>query len=367
MNQENNFNTEETNTQENNFNSGETNPQNASENVEVLEPEEQYEVRNYGGVIVFLTLIALALGGYIVFDKALKIEKPVVTPEKDKQDEDEKTTNTFAYDNYGIELPKVIDSVKDIYALYIKTEDNTKYSIYGRYTSEKEILVADITCKGNAELDYRTIDVDNNKFYFIIRSKGTGNIFELHYIDLNDLAIGAKKVSEFDEIFKKENLIEGSNKETYYSSQIYVKGDNIFYTSLKDKSLKIYDVKTKNNKTILNNILWTDYFVDKRNGHIFYLNNNKLYLTDLNGKNGINLKNVRYGGPEFWLKSYYNNKPLFGFENGSTDKINMYAYNYSTKGFIEIEKNVNDFNIRYNNIDLKATKDSKIVGFLYIA
>ena len=332
---------------------------------------EHYEVRRFGGLIVFLALVALALGGYILFDEKLKIEEPTnsnpVEEKKEEETPEVQKDNNFEYTYYDLKLPKVIDSPKDIYYIYVKTEDYVTYELYGKYTSEKEVLLANIKCKDKVALDYRVLESHDNKLYFVIHSKENGDVFEVNYIDFTDLTLGAKKLDDFNEIYKKDNLFVVNKVNTYYPSYLYVKENTIFYTSYVEKSLKKYDLKAKKSETLIKNVSWSDFFVDKRNNNIFYLDkNNKLNVTNLDGKDPVQLKNAKYGGSTFWLRAYYNNKPVFGFDNNSIDTIDIYAYDYKTKDFIEIEKNANASNIKYNNIDMKATSDAKIPGYLYI-
>ncbi len=331
---------------------------------------EHYEVRRFGGLIVILALIAIGLGGYILFNKKLKIEEPNTNnkPVEKKEEINVKKDNNFSYDNYEIKLPKVIDSYKDLYYIYSKTEDNINYEIYGRYTNETDVLIANIKCKDKVILDSRVFDVNDGKLYFVTKSKGTGEIFEISYIDFNDLSLGAKPLKEFVEVYKKENLFTGAQDKTYYSSYLYVKDDDIFYTSFVEGSLKKYNLKSKKNETLVKNILWMNFFVDKRNNNIFYFNEaKKFYVTDLNGKNSVRLKNVEVNSSDFWLRAYYNNKPVFGFSDGSEDTMNINAYDFKTKTFIEVQKSANVYNIKYNNIDMDAKNDLKIDGYLYIA
>lgn len=334
---------------------------------------ESYEVRSYGGLIVFLSLIALGLGGYIIFDKYLRIEDPVpeetnINIENPSDVEVEETEKTFTYENYSLKLPKKIDSIRDIYAIDVKTENYIDFDIYGRYTSEKDIKIATVTIKDNSNLEYRALDFDNNKLYFIINSKKEGTIFELNYIDLKDLVNGAKTIDSFNEIYKNDNLWQANGIDSYYPSQIYVKDNDIFYTSFVEKSLKTYNMETKKSDEVLKNIGWTEYFIDKRNNNIFYLNkSNKIYISDLNGKNQNHLKDANYAGSNFWIRAYYNNKPIFGFPNDSLDYVDIYAYDAENNTFIKIEGNASAYNARYNNINMKINRDPKVIGTFFIA
>jgi hypothetical protein len=205
------------------------------------------------------------------------------------------------------------------------------------------VKVATVIPKDKCKLEYRSMDIENNKLYYIINSKETGSVFELYYIDLNKLDKGAVSLDKFNTEFLKENTWEIAAGTDIYSSQIYVKNDNIYYTSFNEKSLKKYNIKTDSIESILDNVDWYDYFVDKINNKIFYIHNSKLYLSDLEGKNPIELDNSLYTGSAFWTNAYYNNSPVFinpisiAVHDEGENIDDIYIFDYSSNSFKKVK------------------------------
>lgn len=330
---------------------------------------EEFERRRHSIIIVVIALLAIAVGGFVIFDRFLRIEKtpPLKVETSEETPVKEASEYTFRYDNYNLTLLKEIDNWRDFYAIDVKTDNYETYDLYGRYTNDKTIKFATIERKPTSNFEYRSLDVEDGKIYYMIVSKESGPIFELEYIDFNNLADGAKRISGFMETFKKDNLWQVNGKDAYHSSQIYVKDSDIFYTSYAENSLKKYNVKTEKSVIVIENISWFDYFIDKRNNYVYYQKEDKVYLADLNGKNVTRLKSAQYEGSNFWVRAYYNSMSVFGFSSEGVDSIDLYGYSLRNNDFIKIKESVHKYNIRYNNINMNTKYDNKILETFFIA
>lgn len=325
-------------------------------------------------VIVLLTICVLGLGVFLVYDKMLKKEQIDTNSNENNSTNQslqlDNKTNEFLYKNYTLNLLSKIDNINNIYAVDIRFNSDYKYDIYIRYINEEEVKIATIVANDDSDLEYRTLDVDNNKLYYIIKSREIGNIFELYYIDLNNLVNGAIKLDDFNTRFIEDNITEINGTNYVYSTQIYVKNDDIYYSSLKEESLKKYNIKSKETETILDNITWCEYFIDKINSKIFYINSNdqNLYLADLDGTNSIELDNSLYTGSGFWTHAYYNELPLFRdtvmLDSDQNEIVDLYVYDYDINTFTKIKENVNNYDIKHNMIEKSSTDGIKYSFFL---
>lgn len=318
-------------------------------------------------IIIILCIMIFVLGGYIIYKNFIMNDRTTENDTNEKIDEEKDnttiSTNDFTYQNYNLKLTNKLNNIDKIYAIDVKSDDKINYDLYVRYTDESIVNIATIKINNSSDFEYRTLDVENNKLYFIIKSKNDGIIFELNYLDFNNLTLGAKTIDDFNKIFIKDNLWErgSSEKSAIYSSQIYVKNNDIYYTSFNDKSLKKYNMQSKEQSTVLNDIVWFDYFIDKYNNKIFYLTNNKFYLSDLDGEDAIELDNSLYSGSEFWTKAFYNRLPLFEEiveeELYGYSSVNLYTYDYSSKSFEKIKENIyNNYTVKYNKIETNSSE-----------
>lgn len=344
----------------------------------------------FGIVIGLLIALVIGMGGFITYDKFIKkqdktnndnnqqVENNNNKPTSSNQSQDnEVSNNNYSYENYKLTLVGKIKNINNIYAIDVKSDvsNQTNFDIYVRYIDESSIKIATIQTTDSSIFEYRSLDVENNKLYFIINSRDTNSkIFELNYIDLNNLSLGAKKLDEFNTVFIRDNLWESGVpvKETIYSSQIFVKNNDIYYTSFKDKTLKKYSLQTKQETTILNDISWSDYFIDTANSKIFYLKSNKLYLSDLDGKNSTELENL-YTGSFFWTKAIYNGKPLFEvpitMKLDDYNDVDLYVYDYSSKAFKKVKENIyGNYIVKYNSIEVNSngTNDNLLFRSFYV-
>lgn len=330
--------------------------------------EEKKNNKGLIWLIIILIILVLGLVGYIVYDKTITKGKELIT----ETNTTTKINNndgsyTFTYENHKLNLLNKLDKLNEIYAVSVKSNENN-YELYVKYMNEIEVKVATVMPKNNCKLEYRSMDIENNKLYYIINSKETGSVFELYYIDLNKLDKGAVSLDKFNTEFLKENTWEIAAGTDIYSSQIYVKNDNIYYTSFNEKSLKKYNIKTDSIESILDNVDWYDYFVDKINNKIFYIHNSKLYLSDLEGKNPIELDNSLYSGSAFWTNAYYNNSPVFinpisiAVHDEGENIDDIYIFDYSSNSFKKVKDKISNYEIKYN--DIKEITTASNNGFV---
>lgn len=334
--------------------------------------EEKKNKKGIVYLIIILIVIVLGLIGFIVYDKTVNDVK------KNNDENNKKSTTTttvgnntvsdidgtykFSYKNHELTLLNKLDNINEIYAIAIKINENN-YELYVKYMNETEVKLATVIPIDNCQLEYRSLDMENNKLYYIINSKETGTVFELYYIDLNKLDKGAVSLDNFNSEFMKENTWKTAAGTEVYPSQIYVKNDIIYYTDFNEKSLKKYNIKTNVAETIIKNIVWYDYFVDKINNKIFYINNNKLYLSDLEGKNQIELENSIYNGSAFWTNAYYNNEPVFvnpisvAIDDKGENIDDIYIFDYTSSSFKKIKENISNYTILHNNIKEITTEN----------
>lgn len=344
-------------------------------NFDAVAPSNKQGNTRVGILIGVLIMLVICLGGYFVYNEFIKKDnnnknnnQSVENNNKQNDNNSESQNdaisyNNFSYENYKFALINKIKNVDNIYAIDVKSDvrEQTSFDIYVRYTDESSIKIATIQTSVSSIFEYRSLDVENNKLYFIIRSRDDNSkIFELNYIDFNNLTVGAKKLDDFNQVFIRDNLWELGVpvKTTVYSSQIFVKNNDIYYTSLKNKTLKKYNLQTKQETTIINDISWSDYFIDTANGKIFYLNNNKLYLSDLDGKNSIELENL-YTSSFFWTKAIYNGKPLFEvpitMKLDDYNDVDLYIYDYNSKSFKKIKENIyGNYTVKFNSIEVNS-------------
>lgn len=347
-------------------------------------------------VIGILICLVVSMGSFIVYDNFVNKDENnqvdnndvvnkeddipnnnennnVVNKEDDIPNNNENENNniiSYSYQNYDIKLLDKIKNINNIYAVEVRVDKEGKNNeIFIKYIDESELKIATIITKDNIELEYRTLDLEDNKLYFIISSKNQGPVFELYCIDLNNLESGTKRLDDFNTIFIKDNTWDINGKIDIYPSKIFVKENDIYYTSLKDKSLKKYNMISEKTTTVSNNVDWFDIFIDKINNKIFYYNNNKLYLSDLNGNNQIELDSNLYDGSEFWTNAYFNKLPLFAtIVNASIDNAiyDLYVFDYKTNSFVKISENIDDFSINYNSIDNKNNDSNYIVNKFFV-
>ena len=309
-------------------------------------------------IIVILAILLIGGGGYFVYDKFIANSN---AEEKNNDNNDNKENenkqeqieyNDFSFENFNINLINRLDNINDIYAFDIKNnKDSDKANdIVARYKDEKTVRLASISQK----LDYRILDISDNKVYFLIfdnNSASNTNLFELYYIDLNNLDKGATVLSDFNEMYKKESeyCISSTGNCTTYSTQIYVKNNLIYYSSFKNGTIKTYDITSKETKTIINEkVSWYNYLVDKANNKIFYESDTdrSLYLINLDGSNKIELDNEINKSSDFWRNGYLNNSPIFAGGKDDDENIgcgsekciyNLYKFDYSNNTFVEIK------------------------------
>ena len=329
---------------------------------------------NKGKIILIWLLIVLLLGvigfcGYRVVDR-LNGSPSEENNVEEKKEETEISYNSFSYDNYSIELINKIKDIDKIYAIDVEFDayQQTSFDIYARYEDESVLKIATINPKESLILEYRALDVENNKLYFMITSVDIGTVFETHYISFNNLSSGAKNLKDFDSVFIKDNLWQ---KDDVYPSKIYVKGSNIYYTSCVDETLNKYNLKSKQKTVVLNLKNWYSYYIDKINNKIFYEENGDLYLSDLNGKNSANIVKNGVRSSLFWTNLIYDNKPVFEVLTSQNDGIfneaGLYVYDYNTSSFKRITNDTigygEYYKVMHNNIKIvkKETKKEKIV------
>lgn len=337
-----------------------------------------------GILIGIIISLVIGLGGLVIYNITTKEEKNTENKEinnsiSNNQDElnenTDTTTNKFSYKFYDLELINEIKETDKIYAIDVKRDSNdlTTFDIFVRYQDEKKLKIASIKLKDNLEFESRTLDFENDKLFFIIRNEGT--TFELNSIDFKNLSNGSYNYSDFNDVFIRDNLwkIGTPEKSKVYPSQIFVKGNDIFYTSFKSKELKKYNIQTKAENTVLNNFDdWGDYFIDKANNKIFYYKNYKLYLCNIDGTNIIEIEN-KYTGSNFWTHAFYKGSPLFEemiYVDGGVGEpsdVNLYIYDYNHNEFNKIEDNIKvNYIVKYNSIETNHpvdTQDSSINSF----
>jgi hypothetical protein len=319
-------------------------------------------------IIVILSLLLVGVGGYFAYDKF------VVGNHTNENQQEKIKYNDFSFANFNINLINRLDNINDIYAFDIKhnSDSDKANDIVAHYKDEKTVKLATVSQK----LDYRILDINRNKVYFLIldNDRPNTNLFELYYIDLNNLDKGPISLSDFNKMYKKESKFCMTSGCTTYSTQIYVKNDLIYYTALNNgnSNIKAYNLKTKKTKTIISEeIYWYDYFVDKANSKIFYQANNgrNLYLTNLDGSNKMKLDNNINNDSNFWTGSYFKKSPIFAGkynDDCSMDgcSYNLYKFDYSNKTFVEIKKQVKYFYAQVDEISL--TKDEDIINTFYV-
>jgi|GEM_PF-3443135 len=337
-------------------------------------------------VIVILSILLVGGGCYFAYDKFItnannkekNNDNINENKENDNKQEDIKY-NDFSFANFNINLINRLDSINDIYAFDIKNnKDSDKANdIVARYKNDKTVRLATVSQK----LDYRILDISDNKVYFLVldNDSTSTNLFELYYIDLNNLDKGAIILSDFNEVYKKESefCISSTGNCRTYSTQIYVKNNLIYYSAFKTGTIKTYNISTKETKTVINEkVYWSNYLVDKANNKIFFesANDHSLYLINLDGSNKIKLDNeISRGGSAFWRNDYLNNSPIFAGGKDDDENIgcgpeeciyNLYKFDYSNNAFVEIKDQVGEFTINFNEIIL--TRDSNIINTFYV-
>ena len=311
-----------------------------------------------GIIIGALLMLVICLGGYFVYNEFIKKDD---IPNKDNKNttekkEEEIAYKDFVYDKYKLNLVTNIKNTNDIYAFDLDVNlDNSITDIYIRYTNEEIIKIATVKANNGIEVEYRTLGFENNKLYYIIGSKDEGEVFELDYIDFNNLSAGAKTLEDFNKVFIRDNLWEVGSTKTIYSTKIYVNDNDIYYTSFNDKSLKTYNMKTKTTKTIVNNIDWYGYYIDTVNDKLFYYSNDekKAILADLNGQKIKELEKEWSGS---YVEAMYNGMPVF--ESGvyelidSDSIIDLYTYDYKTNTYTKIKENItSNYKVKHNKIE----------------
>ena len=169
------------------------------------------------GIIIGIVITSVVLiGGYFVYNEFInkdnnsgKISNQQEKKNNSQSQENEVSTKNFTYDNYKIMLVNQIKNTDNIYAIDVKynVNDLTSFDLYARYTDETSFKIATVKTNTESIFEYRSLDVENNKLYYIINSRDTNSkIFELNYIDLNNLTDGAKKLEDFNQVFIKDNL-----------------------------------------------------------------------------------------------------------------------------------------------------------------
>lgn len=314
-------------------------------------------------VIVILIVLVLGLIGYIVYDKVLKNDfteevessKPIVNND----------VYEFSYKSHKLNLIKNINDVNEIYAINVRPNDTT-YDLYLKYVNETETKLATIILEDNYQFEYRSLDIEDNKLYYMITSKDVGDVFELRYIDFNKSNEGSITLNKFNTTFIKDNKWEIYAGTDIYSSQIYVKDNIIYYTSFIDDCIKKYNLKTNTTESIIENVDWYDYFIDKLNNKIFYISDGNLYLSNLSGENPVELDNSLYSGSAFWTNAYYNNAPIFinpisvAIDDNGKDIDDIYVFDYSNNSFKKIKENVSNYNILHNDIKENITSNNSL-------
>lgn len=336
------------------------------------------EKKNNKGIlwlVIILIVLVLGLVGYIVLDKVLSEDKASTNNNETNATttmiKNNDGTYNFTYKSHEINLLNKLAKINEIYAITVKSNEND-YDLYVKYMDETETKIATIIPKDNRKLEYRSMDIENNKLYYIINSKEVGSVFELYYIDLNNLDKGALTLDKFNSTFLKDNTWEIAAGTDVYASQIYVKENNIYYTSFNDDCIKKYNIKTNITESIIENVDWYDYFIDKLNNKIFYINDSKLYLSDLNGENRIELDNSLYSGSAFWTNAYYNNAPVFvnpisiAIDDDGENIDDIYIFDYSSNSFKKIKENISNYEIIHNDIKEVASNNSNFDKTFFI-
>ena len=338
---------------------------------------ETIKKRNvFKGICVLLVLVILGLIGYILNDKGIinlnskkmsNNDVDIVTKTK-KEDNVKISYNSFFTDEYEISLLSKAEDLKNIYAFDIDYSNlnNNKYKILAKYKDEKIVEIAKINIKDkNVKLEYRTLDVDKNRLYFII-NENDGLFFKLYYIDLENLNNGPKELDDFNTIYKNENeFCPGLSKTcTTYSTKIQVSDGNIYYTSFKEGNIKKYNISTRTSERVQEVSTWYEWFMDKKSKKIFYVNKSKkLLLYNINDKSNIEIDNSKNTSSDFWTNFFYNDMPGFIESVNMTDDErsieNLYVFNYKNNAFEKIKENIKTpYVIKYNNIDLLENIDS---------
>ena len=272
------------------------------------------------------------------------------TTENDNQPQTTSSTNDFSYSNFNLKLTNELKNLDNIYAIDEKANLDESYSLYARFTDESSVEIATIQPTNSAIFESRSLDVDNNKLYFIIGSKSK----EVYYIDLNNLKGGATKLEDFNKASSGQ------------ITTIFVKNNDIYYSSSWHHKLNKYNTQTKKVTTILSEIDWYGYYVDKSHNTIFYNKDNKMYICDLDGNNSTE---VDFAMADLLTMAVYKGNPIFPYLRlVSTDDqiLDLYEYNYETKSFNKIKENIHDYKVKYNSIEVYTKYNDEFERSFYL-
>ena len=348
------------------------------------------------GIVVLITILVIAVIGltsFIVYDKVIKkdeVKEPTIRENKTSNDENNGETNKvsfidYQYDNFKINMINQVDNVDDIYAVdimyneqYSNQAGSQHYDLVIRYKDESKLKIATIyQTNSEVSFEYRTLDIDNNKIYFYVT--GINNtIFELYFIDLNDMGKKPQNISKFDEINKEENNYCFTTYCVTYPTKIFVNNDIIYFVSKKN-GIMSYNIKMDQLNTIVSDSKdWFNIFVDKINNKIVYSSGQDFNIINIDGTKNSIVDGKIINSSSQWKNGYYNGFPVFTSsydENGNTAECYYggpcYEYSYvlnTVTGqfqMIDIESiDSSSYDILYNSIS--SSKDEKIIYSYYV-
>ena len=275
-------------------------------------------------------------------------------PAENNQPQNNNNTNEFKYSEFNLKLINELKNVNNIYAIDLKenlsNQELKGYSLFARFTDESSVEFANISGKEPYLFESRSLDVENNKLYFIFGSKNK----EVYYIDLNNLKDGAKKLEDFNKASSGQ------------ITTIFVKNNDIYFSSSTNKNINKYNTQTKKVTTIISGVDWYNYYVDKSHSTIFFSKDFKMYMCNLDGNNSAELN---FGMSDYLNMAVYKGNPVFQkvlLVSTEDQVLDLYEYNYTTKSFNKLKGEIHDYKVKYNSIEVYSKLNNEFSRSFYI-